>query len=363
MKLNVEGKQELRTFVEGKLASVPEGQKIKFSKEKLEFLLFDEIQDKKSNTKEKELVWIGESLKKFDLSEIIEQEIKAFRNKIKLDLELDLIRNPYRNRIKIDKELLEKLLFDEYIFKSNRRLRIPVWSGDFLSRIDLSEVSFEDVGWSVACDASLVDIVPDFCEFEDEYGDYSIFDSRDDRVCYKNTNAFIDLEKSYEYKIGGKIDIYCCDFSGTSLAHVDSKQIISIDHCNLSNTGIVFKNLDEDIIIDKSDFSGCNMKDAKIAFHNCDILSNNFKNTGVQLEINFSDESSTYDLENLKKEFKRAMENDYLTGCYVNGIKILSSEEKIALAQKKKKEYEQFKEDVLKSYIQDIETQMVKGKN
>lgn len=355
MKLNVEGKQELRTFVEGKLASVPEGQKIKFSKEKLEFLLFDEIQDKKSNTKEKELVWVGEFLKKIDLSEIIEQEIKAFRNKIEMDLELDLIRNPYRNRIKIDKELLEKLLFDEYIFKSNRRLRIPVWSGNFLSRIDLSEVSFEDVGWGLASDAPIV------IDYDDskECGDIIKFYSE---VRYKNTNAFIDFEKSYEYKTDGKIRLYNCDFSGTSLAHVNSEKIDSIKSCNFKDTGIIFKNIFENTVFEYNYFNGCNMNEVKIPVENPMILSNNFRNSGVQLEINFSDESSTYDLENLKKEFKQAMENDYLAGCYINGIKILGVEERATIAEKKKREYERFKNNILNSYVEEIKSQRVKGK-
>lgn len=64
------------------------------------------------------------------------------RYKIKRLLESDEV----KERIKIDKELLEQLIFDEGNYKG-ARCKVVAWSGSFLSKIDLSEIDFDNVLW------------------------------------------------------------------------------------------------------------------------------------------------------------------------------------------------------------------------
>ena len=62
-----------------------------------------------------------------------------------------------------DPELLDQLLFDTYTERLNGlykdrfpngspdvKIKYPVWSGPFLSKLDLSSVNFEDVMWNIA---------------------------------------------------------------------------------------------------------------------------------------------------------------------------------------------------------------------
>ena len=64
------------------------------------------------------------------------------RYKIKRLLESDEV----KERIKIDKELLEQLIFDEGNYKG-AHCKVVAWSGSFLSKIDLSEIDFDNVLW------------------------------------------------------------------------------------------------------------------------------------------------------------------------------------------------------------------------
>ena len=53
-------------------------------------------------------------------------------------------------KIKLDKDILEDLLFDTVKIKRkdiSYTVKLPVWSGRFLEALDLSEVDFSDVSW------------------------------------------------------------------------------------------------------------------------------------------------------------------------------------------------------------------------
>ncbi len=65
---------------------------------------------------------------------------------------LEQLKNvPEGEKIHLDKKLLEDLLFEEIVVVESKGLtaKLPVWSGEFLRKIDLSEVSFENVSWSL----------------------------------------------------------------------------------------------------------------------------------------------------------------------------------------------------------------------
>ncbi len=118
-------------------------------------------------------------------------------------------------RLSYDKDYLEALLFDD----ENGMKRIAFKSHD-LSKLDLSEVSFEDVSYNG-------EDYPDLEEGE--------------QIDLSNTNAFIDFSKSYEYKTTGRVFITSFDFHGTNLSlnnwhDLTQKCFGFIKNSNLSGT-------------------------------------------------------------------------------------------------------------------------------
>ena len=53
----------------------------------------------------------------------------------------------------------------------------------------------------------------------------------------------------------------------------------------------------------------------------------------------------------------------YLNGCYINGLLIKSSEEKVESILKLQTEYEQMKHDIIDTTIESIEKQLTKFKS
>ena len=159
-------------------------------------------------------------------------KVKELREIIKQRLD----KVPEGERIHIEKSVLEILLFDSV---NDGNGLCPVWSGSFLSKIDLSEISFDDVLW---IDAT-----------------------------YENTNARIDFSKS----ASSRVDITRCSFKGTDLSNNKLRHIKCMQDVNLSNTGI---NLDEECITgelysDKGDFLGWPTK----LFGTIDLSNNNLE--------------------------------------------------------------------------------------
>ena len=66
------------------------------------------------------------------------------KNELRKLIEEKVAQIPDGERIHLDKDLLDSLLFYKlYLQKSKETIKIPIWSGDFLSKIDLSEISFD----------------------------------------------------------------------------------------------------------------------------------------------------------------------------------------------------------------------------
>ena len=71
------------------------------------------------------------------------------REELRRMVEAKLKNVPEGTKIHIDVSLLAELLFEEEILDQTTGNigKIPVWTGDFLRKIDLSEVSFDGVCW------------------------------------------------------------------------------------------------------------------------------------------------------------------------------------------------------------------------
>ena len=305
---------------------------------------------------------------------INQKDKKEFRNKI---AEL-LMKVPAGERIKLDKNLLEELLFDEIVVNKEKGLiaKLPIWSGEFLRRLDLSEVSFENVSWNVLGmyydDIEFDGIVIDK-GFEEQIRKFQ-GENRDYIADYSYTNANIDLTRSFEAINCGEITIRCCNFKGLNFKSQDLSSIKSLFICDsdISNTGLIIPPTIE-LFASNGDFSNIDLSSFTIdgnecidgyVFENCCLA-----NSGIKIEFdaskykedidNFSrtvgvarGDGSNFYIDAIRKAF-----NKNWVGCYLNGKKIYSSKEKQAMAQEKRAEYEKMKEELISYATNAIEQQ------
>ena len=54
-------------------------------------------------------------------------------------------------KLQLDSKILEDLLFETITIDKEKGiiLKLPVWSGNFLKKIDLSQVDFTNVSWAI----------------------------------------------------------------------------------------------------------------------------------------------------------------------------------------------------------------------
>lgn len=222
----------------------------------------------------------------------------------------ELEKIPEGQRIHLDKDLLENLLFE--VKKGNwGTVKLPVWSGKFLSKMDLSEISFKDVCLNIA-------FFEDFlrCRFPDF------------QIVFSDTNAVINLDEIYKSSLCG------CDLSGT-------KVIGKIGECyfsDLVNCGLTVENFkvgdlacgNNKIVntnFDNNNLNGLNItmdlllteSERKII---TDPMPSSFKNTGAFLTRETFSEFFTY-MEINKEEYgdeDLVKAKSCVDGCYVDGI-------------------------------------------
>ena len=76
---------------------------------------------------------------------------KESRNKIRKIIIEQLKEVPEGEKIKLDIKLLDDLIFFKYYDKEmEQQIKIPIWTGVFLRKLDLSELSFEDANLDVS---------------------------------------------------------------------------------------------------------------------------------------------------------------------------------------------------------------------
>lgn len=280
----------------------------------------------------------------------------ALRNKIE---EL-LKRVPEGQKIHLQKDLLEDLLFetltlnqDYALDKKNEEIayKLPIWTGDFLTKIDLSEVSFEKV---------LFAAYPEYLQDK-----FSYMVDKDFKISFKNTNANIkyDFSKAREHDL-----FYNCDFSNVNLSNVS---LVEAYNCIFTNTNVnaVLPTKETEINLGfyNCDFSGCDFSnkvlDAKVMaestwdnnMNNC-----NFNNTKIKVTVDYSDffETSKEYLDSSKTHFSELIKKGYFDGCYINGKLIKSESDRKIAAESKMVEYEQYRDNLFDSVESSIEEQI-----
>lgn len=262
---------------------------------------------------------------------------------------------PEGERIKLDTKLLDDLIFFKGKNQQGEVIKVPVWTGPFLRKLDLSKLSFKNVffgigdeifnftgkNMKVMMDAetdkrfkkikyfNVVDYVPPM-------PGNSVVEHMENMIDFSYTNIKINFNEIY----GNAIEH--TNFSGIDLSASNAFAILWAYKCDFSNTNVNFDFSLNDIDLGLNccdlsfnNFEGQNIE-AKLFVNNPEICyTNGFNNcvwwgTGINV-INLEKDSS--------KELASLIKNDSLNGCYVNGVYIKCIEERKAIASQKHNEY------------------------
>ncbi len=270
---------------------------------------------------------------------------------------------PYGQRVHLDKELLEDLLFEVIVLDKEQGtvVKMPVWSGEFLRKIDLSEVDFTNVTWDIlSCEEEDAEILFNNIVISDEsvYRNNNAREKRENflkrqvgyTVDYSWTNANIDLTKSFEAIHEQSIVISECNFTGVDLSQLDLTGIkgLYLVCSSIGKTNLLIPS-NVDISGCESSFEGIDLSSRTIyasgyfdIAERADLPYCNLKSTGINIKLCEDElDKSKYD-----GAFYMAMIHCWV-GCYLNGKKVLD-EEPVANSSNQSEPTEQsFIDDVL----------------
>ncbi len=293
---------------------------------------------------------------------------KQGRDELRTQIEEQLKRVPDGQRIHLDKELLEELLF-ETISDDNVIVKLPFWSGKFLSKIDLNDIDFENVSWTLLSSYG-EDVFFENDNLNKKF--YLLWEEikhkrkNDYYVDYSNTNAKIDFNKASRIGIADdeKTGILGVNFSGVDFSNLDINDFEFVWQSDLSNTNINFSCLDSRKETFLSFTSLENVDLSKITvditvFWGDDIPFNdcNLKNTKLNIVCKPDELKSQFieDIPCYLGEISKLIKEGKLDGCYINGKLIHSKEERQQIAQQKRQEYiDSIKNDVISSIDEQI---------
>lgn len=229
-------------------------------------------------------------------------------------------------KIKFDSELLEQLIFDEMTVSLSNKpsvFKYPVWTGKILQKLDLSELSFDNVFWGA--DSIVESIINGSEFFKRKLNEDGIIFENELLIDFSNTNADIDFTKSFDYKnpnrIAGKqLKLYCANFESVDLSdsNMDKFDAIALQKVNLKNTKAKL-NLNKLTEIYSSNLESTDL--STIVLETGFISDENmgdsiYKNSGLKLKGEMTEKIS------------KMIKNHSLDGCFINGVEILSEEDK-----------------------------------
>lgn len=197
---------------------------------------------------------------------------------------------PEGERVSLPNDLLDQLIFERAKGYDGLLYKVPVWTGSFLKKLDLSSISFERVLWNRTS------------ECLDE-----LFSSDVQRR----------LELSYNIH-DYRSCLYDIDFSGTNI-RINSFSNLStcgMRNCNLEGVDLSNSNFTID---DGNDFN---------------VFNVNFSKTGCKFRV-------LNKLEN-KSNFKTLLEEDNLAGCYINGVYVRSNDARNLMKGSLKNKYDSY---------------------
>lgn len=275
-----------------------------------------------------------------------------------------LVHVPDGQRIHLDKELLEDLLFETFVLdkENDIKIKLPIWSGKFLQKLDLSEVDFSDVSWGMFNRNKI-----EFNIYVSNKVTKAIADTRKRvqkaycnrsyLVDYSNTNAKIDLTKSFDAIRNNCINIHSCDFEGVDFSNQGLKDAYNIETIVLSDSNLSNTKLE----IPKSvslrtyytSLEGLDLHGRKIDLSN--MSDCNLRNTGINIIIDSNAHGYI-------RKVKESLENGEWVGCYLNGKKVLTKEEKKQKINEIASKYSKMQSDTLMAIDEQFKNQLSSGK-
>ena len=311
----------------------------------IKLVLEDTPEDKLSEISEKIQTEYGtETVQDFLKGKEITKE-KSFRKKYHLykkrkELEKTLNEIPEGERIKLNKDLLESLIFEErnIVYDDDYQVRYekvkyPVWTGKFLRKVDLSEVSFDNVDWT-CYGLSAID---------KKIYNYDIQNNKPDTSPYlvdlSYTNAKIDFSKASQTIAtpeNQKTNIAYCNLSHVDLSDSNCSHIYSIINSDLSNSNLKIDekfslkentqstydfietyilNYDRKIVnsnLEGNDFSNIKMSAIDI-YENA--RTTNFANTGLNIVVETKSEQAYWNF-----IYSEIIAKGYLENCCVGDL-------------------------------------------
>lgn len=219
-------------------------------------------------------MYLDESGKK-EIRELIEEQVKKI---------------PDGQRLKLKKAILEELIFHKIAWSTETKNSIPIWTGPFLRKLDLSELNFSNVFF-------------DFESFEES--------------CLTNNGTLDDIK----YKIKP------FDFSYTNANIKLSNSIKNTIYSNCNFEGMDFSN--ETLNLD-------NFVDYNGNINSIVYKKNNFKNTKIRIYTDrgrilsmpsgsresLSKNEYHQKVEVARENIKKMIEEGYFDGCYIDGYLI-----------------------------------------
>ena len=255
------------------------------------------------------------------------------RENLRKSVEEILEKSPEDQRVPISKNLLEQLLFEEVILneEENIVIKLPVWSGEFLQKIDLSQVDFSNVSWSalyyLAKYKNFFDHMNPITDYICQFNKNNKFDNREvilnrlmkienlerlfeGRVNYSGTNANIDLSKSFEALHCDMINVSGCEFKGCKVVFSKKLNNFNLNDCDFTNSTIKLPKVVKDTSVKECVFENCDLSES--FFDITTMLSegknlNNLKNTKVKLFFRDS-----------KIDYFTIFKQKLLAGCYLD---------------------------------------------
>lgn len=247
------------------------------------------------------------------------------RNELRKKILKELENVPEGTRIKLDKKILDQLIFFKFKDpKTKEQRKMPVWTGEFLRKLDLSELSFENAYLYAYVSNAYEDGKPQPIPAE---GYKKIFFA-DENITEEDSKAFREeYTKCNDEKI--LKGLYAFDFSYTNIKP-DFSSIESADGWTLCISGCNFEGVD----LSKSNYENkyfgfCNMKNTKInqikvideygnLIFDCDLSDNDLSKLSIDLNKlddwatrqDFLRDTSKYKNTGLKIKYKFSTDED-----------------------------------------------------
>lgn len=267
------------------------------------------------------------------------EEIVNLRERIKnyLDTYFD------HEKLLVPKDLLEILLFEVIEVKIEGKwykVKVPIWSGEFLSKIDLKEISFQNVLWNYNICVALTGVF-DQCQLRKTINQIKstnpVYTPHPYEICYADTNAQIDLTESFLFNFGkstgiqkyyGLISVARCNFSGTDVRFGEEVKAIQFLNSSFAKSKISIPNIGP-LTLRDTDLSDNDLAHLCINGLSNHFRGTSFRNSGINVNIDISELESYIEID--EKHFKKlfiTMLNDYFVGCNVNGNYLKYHEDK-----------------------------------